>query len=143
MFAGLKNLNIEKLKQSSNIHRESANQKISFILQNKYINSPNSLIASAQFSQNENTRITSAYRRSNTSATSAQKSSKTVKDPSRIHNLKGMAKNTNAQIKHRKSENFRKIKRRTDKSGHSKSGSKSNYILGGSTVISLKGQPQF
>ncbi len=112
------------------------------------MNSPNSLIASGQFSQPENTRISSAYRRSNTSTGSANKnmskSSKTVKDPSRIHNLKGLIKNshTNAQIKHRKSENFRKIKRRSDKSGHSKSNSKSNYILGGSTIISLKGQQQ-
>lgn len=71
------------------------------------------------------------------------KSNKTVKDPSRIHNLKGLIKNsqTNAQIKHRKSENFRKIKMSAHKSGHSKG----SHILEGNTVPSIpefKGQQQ-
>ena len=60
-------------RTSSNIQGESANEKIAFVLQNKYYNSPNSLMASAQLSHPDNSGVSNAYRRSNASSTSANK----------------------------------------------------------------------
>lgn len=115
-------------------------------MQNKYYNSPSSLIASAHNSNASNTRTNSGYRRSNASSVTANKniqgSNIPFKDMSKIQNLNAdsMIKNSkgNMNIKHRKSENLRTIKARINNPIHSKSNSKSNYIVGGSNVISLK-----
>lgn len=125
---------------------DSVNNKILFVMQNKYYNSPSSLIASAQHSNASNTRTNSGYRRSNASSVTANKnipgSTAPFKDMSRIQNLNAdsMIKNSKGDMssKHRKSENLRTIKARINNPMHSKSNSKSSYIVGGSNVISLK-----
>jgi hypothetical protein len=130
----------------SNQKVESVNNKVLFVMQNKYYNSPSSLIASAQQTNSSNTRTNSGYRRSNASSVNGHKHStgpaKPFKDISRIQNLNidSMIKNskTNMNIKHRKSENLRTIKARMSNPMHSKNNNKSNYIVGGSNVISLK-----
>ena len=135
-----------KPKRTTSTHKESANNKIAFVLKNKYYNSPNSLMASIQYSKAENPRLSSAYRRSNTSSNSMNKNSSTSTKPmknfSGIQNMKGnlMIKNSkiSSSMKQGKSENFRKVKHKIGNGNHSKSNSKSNYMIGGSTVISLK-----
>ena len=83
------------------------------MIQNRYYNSPSSLIASIQQTKAPNTRIHSAYRRSNTSSHSSGKhnttSNKPLKEISRLHHMKAesMIKNVKASvnIKNSKSEN--------------------------------------
>lgn len=118
------------------------------VMQNKYYNSPSSLIASAQTSNVPNTRDHSeGHRRPDSSSQPkpGSQSHKSAGDFARIANLKANAiiKNTktNISMKHRKSENLRKIKARA--SGNNSSGkysSKSSYIMApGSNIMSLKG----
>lgn len=83
------------------------------MLHNKYLNSPSSLKATTHHSKDANTRISSAYRRSNASSHSSGKhnsiSNNPLKELSRIHHLKGesLIKNAKASvnIKSSKSEN--------------------------------------
>lgn len=120
-----------KHKLTTSTLKETTNNKKSFALQNKYYNSPSSHKVSTQHSKSDNTRINSAYRRSN--------SNNTGKDNQIIPNLKvnSIAHNSklNSSLKQRNSENFRKIEQRI---GNEKNINKSSYKIGGSTVISLK-----
>ena len=98
---------------------ESVNNKIAMVMQNRYYNSPSSLIHSAQQTKAPNTRLHSAYRKTDASSNGKQgsHSSKPSKDFSRIHHIKGdsFIKNskTNACLKQRKSESIRKVKQKS------------------------------
>ena len=121
------------------------------VMQNRYYNSPSSLIASAQQTQAPNTRLHSGYRRTDASTNSTGKHNssinKQIKDLSSIHNLKAdqfikarkeLATYSKSTTKHRKSDNVRKWKHKP--ADHVKGASKSQHISGNGThVASLKG----
>lgn len=135
-------------RTSSHQKVDSVNSKIVMVMQNKYYNSPSSLMASTQQTQAPNTRLHSGYRRANASTHSEGKhgsnSQKPPSELSRIQNLKAepIIKNSKGSVdmKTRKSENFSKLKHRDiHHEVQLKSGCKSHYISGkGSNMVSMK-----
>ena len=136
---------------------DSINNKINMLLQNRYYNSPSSLIATSNQSKSSNTRIQSAYRRSNASSHSSGKHNPTASQPlnefskSNKINEQTIIKNSkvNISMKNSKSEsknwrkNIGKLKVRAQEAQPYTKNSNSNYIIGNASIMAnQKHQPQ-
>lgn len=141
---------IKNKRNASHQKSDSINYKINMMIQSKYYNSPSSLISSLQHSK-ANTRVHSAYRRSNTSSHSNAKhnsvSSKPLKDMSKIHNLKaestikgskgmGGMKSSKSENKHC-SKAIRKLKTKGPSLQQYSKNDNSHYIIGNASISGM------